>query len=126
MVFCCFHDKQKKRMSVPSINPLPIVPQNIDPRFRYGSRAIPQNFPQATSRFYLPTQRDSRFWILKYEDFDNECFDSLQTRHAPCRTDGDCQSYLASWCNDGQARTIQTYCDKTQGLCVFDYDAFPS
>jgi len=113
-------------MSVPPINPLPNVPTLIDPRFRYGTRAIPLNYSQATSRFYLPPQRDSRFWPLKYEDFDNECFDSLSTRHAPCNSNGDCHSYIASWCNDGQARTINTYCDKNQGVCVFDFDAFIS
>jgi hypothetical protein len=113
-------------MSIPSIDPLAMAPTDIDPRFRYGFRSIPEDFPEATSRFYLPTQTDSRFWPLKYEDFDNECFDSLTTRSVPCNSDGDCNSYVDSWCNDGQARTIKMYCDKTSQVCVFDFDSFVS
>lgn len=109
-------------MSVPDINPLPIVPNDIDPRFRYGTRAIPENFPQATSRFYLPTQRDSRFWPLTYGEHDNECFDALSTKIVDCDTVDECKSLLEEWCTDGQSRTVQYDC--TNGKCVYDFNAF--
>jgi hypothetical protein len=120
-------------MSVPPYNPLPVVPTNVDPRFRYGTRAIPENFQQATSRFYLPNQRESRFWPLFYEAReDNECFDALAARAPPpCQTDDDCLELINKWCNDGQARTVKYRCIKTQlrsntvaGTCQYEFDAF--
>ncbi len=109
-------------MSVPSINTIPMVPTNIDPRFRYGTRARPENFQQATSRFYLPPQRDSRFWPISYGDYDNECFDALVSKTALCHKDEDCESLLQNWCTDGQARYVQYECNA--GKCVYDSDAY--
>lgn len=119
-------------MSIPPVNPLPFVPQNVDPRFRYGTRAIPETYPQATSRFYLPPQRDSRFWPLKYEDYDNECFDALErlSSFLPCSGDSECHATMGDWCDDLQHAYIATRCvgaDPNSGLhgvCVFEFDKF--
>ena len=115
---------------MPAYNPDAIVPTNIDPRFRYGTRAFPEDYQQATSRFYLPLQRESRFWPLFYEARDdNECFDALESRVPPaCVNDDDCRELIDKWCNDGQARTIEYTCVKdgrqTKGTCHYEFDAF--
>lgn len=118
-------------MSVPAIDPLATAPTNVDPRFRYGTRAIPENFPQATSRFYLPTQRDSRFWpLMYYYRADNECFDALVSRTPPvCKQNQDCRALLDQWCTDGQARTVQYWCqpndvEGSSGTCQYEFDPF--
>ncbi len=114
-------------MSVPPINPLPIVPTNTDPRFRYGFRAIPENFQQATSRFYLPQQRDSRFWPISYDASENDCLDSLSHKQPPvCKIDQDCQVLVNKWCTDGEARKVRSKCHRShvgdkQGTCKYDF-----
>lgn len=110
-------------MSVPSIDPLPDVPTNIDPRFRYGTRAQPLNYQEATSRFYLPTQRSSRFWPLYYDYADNECFDALSSETPfSCSTDKDCEAVVKKWCNYGQSQYVKYQC--LEGTCAYDFDAF--
>jgi hypothetical protein len=117
-----------RNMSIPAIDPLRTIPTNVDPRFRYGTRASPENFQEATARFYLPTQRDSRFWPLKYEGPDNECFDALTSKSAPtCTTDEDCKQLIGKWCTDGQAKYVEYRCQMDgggSGECVYDFDAF--
>lgn len=117
-------------MSVPPIDPLgrssfPVG--GVDPRFRYGQRAIPQNFPQATSRFYLPNQRDSRFWPLYYDSYEKEqnCTDVLTSKEPPiCVTDQDCVGLVSSSCTDGEARDISYKCVAKatgKGYCQYSF-----
>lgn len=129
--FYLFNRKENYIMSVPAINPIPVVPLLIDPRFRYGTRAIPEDFQQSTSRFYLPEQRDSRFWPLEYDADENECFDSLSHKESPnCNTDRDCVPFIHKWCNEGQARDVTYKCHhkfgltKTKGKCVYDVNVY--
>ncbi len=120
------------------IEPLPIVPTNRDPRFRYGTRAIPENFRQSTSSFYNPPQRASRFWPLFFDADENECFDSLSHKEPPtCMRDQDCVPFVNKWCNEGQARDVKFKCHRSlggftghrsldgfKGKCVYDFDFY--
>jgi len=115
---------------IPDYNPSPIVPQNIDPRFRYGFRARPRTYPEATSRFYLPLQRDNRFYPLVYKtDNDkNVCHNALQTLNPPqCHVREDCVPFMERHCNDGQIRFISYSCEKKSpgdklGICRYESD----
>lgn len=120
-------------MSVPPYNPLPSVPDNVDPRFRYGDRPTPDNFRQSNARYYLPNQRDNRFEGLTYGGKDNECFDRLSVANdfVPCNTDSDCAEEISRWCHKGQAQYVNYQCVNAQNstaeqpakICDFTFNA---
>lgn len=95
-------------------NPIEIPQSDIDrdPRFRYGFRAIPENYEQSTAEFYLPINRDHRFWMLRYgTNTYNNCWRHLaDVTPAPCKTSDDCVAQLKQFCSDGAIKHIPHRC----------------
>lgn len=98
--------------------PIPLSDITEDPRNRYGSRPIPQNYQQQTSSYYLPITRDNRFFPIFYDlHRANDCWKYinvglLNSQQYKCESDTDCSEKIDNYCTKGALNFIKSTCIK--------------
>lgn len=104
-----------------------VIPETTifeDPRFRYGDRPIPEDYIQASGRYYLPYERDHRFFGLEFDlNMADDCWKyigsaSLNENRLPCKTNSDCKYHLRKYCTEGAANYVPSQCNPN-GVCEF-------
>lgn len=98
--------------------PIPLTDITEDPRNRYGSRPLPENYQQQTSPYYLPITRDNRFFPIFYDlHRANDCWKYmnvglLNSQQLSCNSDDDCFKHINQYCTKGALNFVKSTCVK--------------